>query len=161
MKFIDKKGRLFGVVNLIDLLFVLILVVAVIGGAKRLGGSKIVNEPDKEGHVKFMIQNVRQVTADSIVKGDKVYHYDKGTYLGVIENVELEPYKKESEYQGKIYQAEVPERFSVIIDVAANIGENEQTYTAGGEQMKMGNEYRMKTKTSAFFGTCIGVHVDK
>ncbi|MDO5713765.1 MAG: DUF4330 domain-containing protein [Tissierellia bacterium] len=161
MKIIDKKGRLFGVINIIDLLFILIILGAIFGGVKRFGGTKIINEPEKQGHAKYMIQNVRQVTVDNIRKGDKVYHYDKGTYIGEIDNIEVEPYREQTEYQGKFYMSEIPERFVVYIDVACDIGENDQTYTIGGEQTKIGNEYRMKSKTSAFWGTCIGVTVEK
>ena len=43
MKIIDKKGKLFGLVNIVDLI-VLLLVVAVIGVvATKLMGSKVTN----------------------------------------------------------------------------------------------------------------------
>lgn len=160
MKIIDKKGRLFGVINLIDLLFILLVVGAVVFGVKRVGGTRVANEPAQPGHMTLMVRNVRKVTVDNIKPGDKLYHYDKGVYLGEITDVRVEPLKDTTEYQGQFILAEVPDKYEVYIDVKAEVSENDQTYTIGGEQIKIGNEYRVKSKTSAFFGTCVGVGID-
>ena len=37
MKIIDKKGRLFGLINIIDLLVIVLLIALVAVGAKRFG----------------------------------------------------------------------------------------------------------------------------
>lgn len=41
MKFLDEKGRLFGKINLIDLLVVLMLVIVIVAVAWKLGGDKL------------------------------------------------------------------------------------------------------------------------
>lgn len=157
MKIIDKKGKLFGLINIIDLIFILIVIVAIVGGAKKLGGTRIVNEGTKKGQVTYMVYNVRKVTADNIRIGDQLRHYDKGTYIGEIVDKKVEAATQKTDWQGKWTNAELPDRYTVFITVDCEIGENDQTYTVGGEQTKIGGEYRMKTKTSAFFGTCMGI----
>ncbi len=157
MKLIDEKGRLFGLVNVLDLLFVLILAVAIVGGAKRLKGTRVVNDTSRRASVEFLVKEVRQVTVDNIKVGDEVYHYDKGTYFGKITKTWVEPYTEKVESgDGAWVMAQVPERYNVHIIIEGDMQESDQAYTFGGEQLKIGNEYRLKTKTSAFFGTCFG-----
>ena len=46
---IDKKGKLFGKINIIDLLFLIILIVAVVGGISRFKDSAISVESTSKG----------------------------------------------------------------------------------------------------------------
>lgn len=159
MKIIDKKGRLFGLINIIDLLFILIVALAIVGGMKKFGNKLPVKEEAREGQVTYFVQNIVQANVDQMKKGDPVYQYDKGTYLGEIEEVKVEPYTDVLDYQGEWINAPVPEKFNVYLTVKTSITENSDNYIAGGEQQRVGTEYRLKTKRNAFFGTCVAIQL--
>lgn len=156
---IDKKGKLFGLINIIDLAVLLALIAIVAVGLKRMEGPQVSATINKKGIVTYEISDVRQVTVDNIQEGDPLYHYDKNVYIGDILTKEVRPYTEEVEYEGQWINAEVPGKFSVIIEVDAEVQENDQFYTVGGEQTRVGIPYRMKNKSFAAFGTCFGVEI--
>lgn len=159
MKIIDKKGRLFGLVNVIDLLFLLIVLVAIVGGAKKFHKNIPVAERVQEGTVTFMVVNIRQLSVDQMVVGDTINHYDKGTLVGTIEDVKAEPFMDVLEDQGQFIQAPVPNRYQAFIKVKVDFSDGQDAYTVGGEPMRVGSEYRLKTKRTTFYGTCVNMSI--
>ena len=160
MKIIDKKGRLFGLINIVDLLVIILLLALVMVGVKRFGNKAAVGEATtKKGVITAEVKDVRDVTANNIKVGDPIYDYDKGTYLGKIVTAEVEPYKDKTEYQGKFYNAEVPDKFRVIITIDADVKETQDFYQVGTEQVRIGAEMRIKNKSITTFMTILGVEV--
>ena len=159
MKIVDEKGKLFGLVNLIDLLVVLVLVAVVFGGVKRLGSRPAVSDSSSKGIVTYEIKEVRQVTVDNIVVGDPIYHYDKGTYIGTIVDKKVEPFKDYVEYNGQWVNAEKEGRYVVTIEVEADVKESTENFVVGGEQTRVGVEQRLKNKRAAYFGNCLGIEL--
>lgn len=161
MKIIDEKGKIFGKINIIDLIFLIIIVVAIVGGVFRLKDSTIVAETSEHGTVTLMVTNVRDATVDNIKVGQDLYHYDKGVLFGNIKDKNVEPFTNPIDYEDEWIEADVPNRYIVYIDMDVDITETEKSYVIGGEEIRVGNEYRVKSKTSAFTGTCVGIQVDK
>ena len=161
MQVIDKKGKLFGIINIIDLLFLLILVVALVGGYFRFKDSSVVAESTNKGRITLLIDDVRKPTVDNIAEGQDLFHYDKGIFLGKIKAVNSGPYKRPSEFQGEWVEATVPGKYSVYIDLDVEVTQNEKAYTIGGEEIRVGGEYRLKSKTSTFTGVCVGIDVEE
>lgn len=157
---IDKKGKLFGKINIIDLLFLIILVVAVVGGISRFKDSAISVESTSKGRMTFLVDEVRMPTAENITEGQELYSYDKGTYMGKIAGKTVKPFEDAVEYEGQWVNAPVPDKYVVYVDVDVDIKESDKAYVVGGEEIRVGNEYRVKTKTSAFTGICVGIKKD-
>lgn len=157
---IDKKGKLFGKINIIDLLFLIILVVAVVGGASRFKDSAISVESTSKGRMTFLVDEVRMPTAENITEGQELYSYDKGIYMGKIVGKTVKPYEDAVEYEGQWVKAPVPDKYAVYVDVDVDIKESDKSYVVGSEEIRIGNEYRVKTKTSAFTGICVGIKKD-
>ena len=80
--------------------------------------------------------------------------------MGKITGKTVRPYEDAVEYEGQWVNAPVPEKFSVYLDVNVDIKESDKSYVVGGEEIRVGNEYRVKTKTSAFTGICVGITKD-
>lgn len=159
MKALDKRGKLFGIINLIDLFVLLIIGAILIFGISRMGSGVVSTAETKQGLVTYEISDVRDVTVNQIKVGDPVYHYDKGTYIGDISSVEVEPFRDVIDYNGRWIEADVPKKFVVTIGVSADLEENKDFYTAGGEQTRVGIQYRLKNKNFASFGTVIDVSI--
>lgn len=160
MKIIDKKGKLFGLINVIDLLVILCVIAIIAVGAKRLKSSTTVGSVEsKKGVVYAQISEVRKATVDGVKVGDPLYDYDKGTYIGKISKVDVEPFKKETEYQGKFYLAEVPEKYDVNIEIDVDVKETNDYYQVGTEQLRIGAQQRVKNKSIATFMVIMNVEV--
>lgn len=160
MKIIDKKGRLFGLINIIDLLVIILLIALVAVGAKRFGNKGPVGETTtKKGVITAEVKDVRDVTANNIKVGDPIYDYDKGTYLGKIVTAEVEPYKDKTEYQGKFYNSVVPDKYRVTMTIDADVKDTQDFYQVGTEQVRIGAEMRIKNKSITTFMTILGVEV--
>ncbi|MDY3118451.1 MAG: DUF4330 domain-containing protein [Peptoniphilus sp.] len=157
---IDKKGKLFGKINIIDLLFLLILVVAIVGGIARFKDSAISVESTSKGKMTFLVDEVRTPTVENIMEGQDLYSYDKGIFMGKIVGKTVRPYEDAVEYEGQWVNAEVPNKYSVYVDVDVDIKESDKAYVVGSEEIRVGNEYRVKTKTSSFTGICVGITKD-
>ncbi|WP_071025802.1 DUF4330 domain-containing protein [Peptoniphilus raoultii] len=161
MKLIDKKGKIFGLINIIDFFVILLIALAIVFGAKRLSKTPSAsNAQTKKGIVYMDIIEVKMATVSKVKEGDPLYDYDKGTYLGKIKSVSYEPYKEEVEYQGKFVLAEVPEKFVVHVEMECDIKETEEFYQVGSEQMRVGYQERVKNKNIATFATIMDVKVE-
>lgn len=92
MAIIDQKGRLFGLVNLLDLIVILAVL-----GAGGLLGYKTFMAPEAQTvggqtvQVQFLVGPVRQATVDELKVGAIVYDGKSDAQLGKIVAVETRP----------------------------------------------------------------------
>ncbi len=161
MKIINEKGKLFGLINVIDLIVLVILALLISGGVKRVRNAKpeMVSEP-KKTLVTVEVSEVRKPTIDGLVVGDPLYHYDKGTYFGEIVDVKVDSYKEPVEGDGKWILADVPEKYVATLTVEADGIETNDAIIVGGEQTRIGHQFRLKNKRVAVFGTILGVEIE-
>ena len=160
MKIVNEKGKLFGIINVIDLSVILILGLLLVGGAQRLKTRPIVVSDESPAIITFEVSDIRLATVENIVKGDPVYHYDKGGFIGNIEDVTYEPYKEPVEFNGQWVNAEVPDKYVATFKVKADVKDNPDVIIAGDEQIRIGVEFRVKNKKIALFARVMGIEVE-
>lgn len=87
---VDKNGKLFGKINLIDFIILLVVVIAVVFAALRVTGVVGGREPEKPVPVRmsFFGTEVPDYVMDYVSVGDKVYDYNAEVVLGAIESFE-------------------------------------------------------------------------
>ena len=85
---INKDGKLFGKISVIDILAVLIIVVLIAGIASRFSGkSNVVVSSGEKIKCTFLVKNVREYTADALKQGGPVYDKTSKEYIGEIVDV--------------------------------------------------------------------------
>ncbi len=160
MKIINEKGKLFGLINIIDLSVLVILILLVVGGVSRMKGKPIVASESTEGIISFEVEDVRMPSVENVKVGDPLYHYDKGDYLGEIIEVSHEPYKEPLESgDGKWINAEVPEKYIINFKIKADVKDSPDIVIVGGEQVRIGSQFRLKNKRVGFFATALEIDV--
>ncbi|NLY66775.1 MAG: DUF4330 domain-containing protein [Tissierellia bacterium] len=160
MKIIDNKGKLFGIINIVDLLVILLVALLVYGGVTRLKKSPIAEAETKKAIVTLEISDVRSATVDGIQVGDPLYHYDRGTLFGTIVDKRVEPYREPVESgDGRWVLAEVPEKYVVTLIVEADAKDTDDVVIIGGEHTRIGTQFKLKNKKIAVFSTILGVEV--
>ncbi|NLX61108.1 MAG: DUF4330 domain-containing protein [Tissierellia bacterium] len=160
MKIIDNKGKLFGIINVVDLVVILLVALVLYGGFTRLKKSPTAEAESKKALVTLEISDVRNATVDGIQVGDPLYHYDKGTFFGTIVDKKVEPYKEPVESgDGRWVLAEVPGKYVVTLTVEAEAKDTEDVVIIGGEHTRIGTQFKLKNKKIAVFTTILGVEV--
>jgi len=159
MKIINEKGKLFGIINIIDLSVLLIIGVLVFGGARRMKTKPIIATDPSNAIITFEVSNVRMATVENVIVGDPIYHYDKGGYIGKIIEVDYFPYTEPVESDGKWVDAEVPEKYVISMKLEAEVKDNPDVIIAGGEHTRIGVQFRVKNKKIAVFGTILGIEI--
>jgi len=118
----DKNGRLFGKISIIDL-FVVLLVVAVLVGIGIRYGAKATTAVQSSEKFECVIEvaNVREFTVKALEKGGIITDKKSEIELGEIVSVETEPTLFQSTTaDGRIVDAELPERYTCRVTIIAN-----------------------------------------
>lgn len=159
---IDKKGKLFGKINIVDLIVICIVLVAVVGVVFtkiKLDNSKVMSNPSNmlisssaqtdKLEIKLKIREVRDITRDAIIVGDEVYIAATDMYLGTVLRVDSTPSIRSVESDnGTAYLAEVPGRYDVTVVVEANGKKKDEGYfTDNNVQIFYGRDMEIKTST--------------
>ncbi len=151
MKIIDKKGRLFGKANILDLIIVFMIVVLGAAGFYKL---KTVNPTSfikpKPVDIRVIVREREEISLDKIKVGDILKEYDTGIVLGKIKNIDARPATIEVQTtSGEIKLAEIPERYDLYIDIAGNAVVNENAIISGNKELRIGNKLVLRTQLYA------------
>ncbi|WP_373000267.1 DUF4330 domain-containing protein, partial [Lutispora sp.] len=141
MKIIDKRGRLFGLVNIIDL-FITVILIALIGfGAYKIFKVNPTVAVDTEKiTMVYMFQEVRDVTYNAIEEGEIAKDYDKNSVYGKIVKKEAVPATRlVNTDDGRVVEAEVPERFDVKIYIEGNAVISNTGVYMGNQEIRIGS----------------------
>lgn len=152
MKIIDEKGRLFGKLNLIDLLVVLLLIAAVGAAAWKLVGSKAAETVADTGRsitYTVTIEDVNREAAEFAA-----------TQIGknLVNNAKI--------VDASITDAAVSDRAdSAHVDLAVTIAGNGQftgnVYKVGAQEVRVGYEYIVKTSEFELTGIITAMTVSE
>jgi hypothetical protein len=117
-RFLDGRGRIFGKVNLVDVLVVLVVIALLVFGVARIHGGSSTTVPLG---VTFRVQQVRKDTVDHLLQARGTLKDDSGTVLGTVEKVTAQPSQEEvlSPLSGKLQVQKSPLFQDVDITVRA------------------------------------------
>ena len=163
MKIIDEKGKLFGKVNLLDLLVIVLIVAAVVFVALKLGGV-IGSGENSEVEYKIEILAVRQETIDALNKnlnGIYATANDAGQILGDITDIEVRNARELTLLDsGEYTYAEHENKYDVTITVRAICSVKDKgIYVAGGTQILCGEEMKFSNGHCSTSGEVISINV--
>lgn len=157
---LDKKGKLFGKISIVDILVVVMILVMVAGAFiawQKINNNTVLTENKSliqnnsldSLDVSMRLKSVRQMTLDSIHVDDDVYMKDTGKYLGKVVSVSTEPTKQLIfDTKGNPILAETPERMDVIMVVRVP-GKRLKNgfYTADNIQLVYNSSFEIVTPT--------------
>ncbi len=164
MAIIDNKGKLFGKVNVIDLAIVLIIIlVAGVGYTMFFAGGKNVDNTNKIVEYDIEITLKTKEYADVIKVGDSIRDSVKGNYLGKVVDVQVLPATKVTEdlENGKFIQAEVPNRYDIVLSLEANGTVTSSNITAEGSEIAVGKRMYIKGKGYASEGYILAIRYEE
>lgn len=159
MKIINEKGKLFGVINIIDLIVIIVLVLIIVGGIKRAKAKPEVVGETRKALITIEVSNVKKPIADGFDVGQNLYFQDKDSLIGEITDIAVKPYTKNVMSGGKWYSKEAPGKYVATLTVMADVVETSEVIIVGGEEVRIGVEYKVKAKKVTATGTVLGIEV--
>jgi len=140
-RFLDERGRIFGKVNIVDVLVVLVIIAVVVFAVVRFTATSSPSEPLK---VTYRVEEVRQATVDAIQKSVPVngtVRDEGGTVLGKVLGTEVRP--TEVEYmtpEGELRAFDSPIFNDVFIVVRGEGSESGDTWRIGSVPIRVGKK---------------------
>lgn len=138
MKFVDKKGKLFGKISIIDLSILLIIILLCVGTYYKFFALDNTSVAQTMVPIKYDVQILgsRKFLPDAIKEGDILYDKVSNNSIGKISKVTEEPAKQVIQLlDGNFKECYVPERYDVTLTVEA-----EGTITSSGYRVNRAYE---------------------
>ncbi len=144
-----KNGKLFGKINLFDLLVILLILVLVVGiGYKFLVIDKEVAKNTVEVTYDLKIETVRDVTVKAFRLEDTVYHYKLEEPIGTVSAVNTSPAMDTLEsLSGKALSVPVEDRYDLVVTVKGTaVRQDDGNLMMGKVKLVEGTELRVATQ---------------
>ncbi|MCL6611467.1 MAG: DUF4330 domain-containing protein [Peptococcaceae bacterium] len=158
MKVMDEKGRVFGLINIVDLIILLVVVLAAAGAAykfthKSLQGKSVTVE------FQVMIPHLRPELAQAIKVGDRMVQ--GSSYTGVtVKDVQIKPgYSVNVDARGQRVESYDPFLKDVYVTNTGTTVLSSASITMGGQEVRVGKDYYVKSRDYEFKGTVVKVEV--
>lgn len=156
---IDKQGKLFGKINIIDLFIVFIIISAVAILGIKLSSGATTGGTTVPVTYTVKVEGIRKTSEEYFVPGEKVYN-DKDEFMGEI--VEVTNVKEAVRYElksnGEYAVVTDPSRIDLEVTIKANATENDKGFYIGGKiSVLAGSTKNLTTKDIEFHGTIIDV----
>ncbi len=160
---INKEGKLFGKISIVDIVAVLAIIVAGFGIYSRFfAGNEKVEVTKSHIEYKMKVSEVRIGTVDALKNyGGSIYDTTTKEYMGKIINAEYTEAKKESPLaNGTVKESLVPERYDVILTVSVDDGKINDSgfFTANNQKISAGSNYVFESKAAKTTGKIIDVY---
>ncbi len=119
MKIMDEKGRLFGVLNIIDLLIILFAAVVASVVIMFLSANSTINKAQTENKITIEVLAVEKDLCDAMKVDKKIYDRVQNKSLGTLVDVRVKPAEEYniSLQTGEHIKSAVPNRYNVELDI--------------------------------------------
>lgn len=162
MSVIDKKGRLFGKINILDFVIIIVILTLVIASANKILNINTDTSLDtKSIKVKLLVREREEFSLENIKVGDIIKEYDTGFIFGEISDIEVVPATKEVKtVNGEVNRAVIPERYDMFIIVDANAVVTENAIVSGNKELRIGNQLVFRTRLYALKSIILEIKQD-
>lgn len=164
---IDKNGKIFGKVNLLDVIIVLIVAACLAFGAIKLfsgilGGSA---SGVSQAEVTYTLEVTKRNEDyfEKINEGDMVYTKESDKPCGEIVGIEVVPsrYLTENKHNLSYELTEIEDRFDGRIKIKANLKFENPDFMLEKKSVKIGSDLELLTKGATLRGYVIGIEYDE
>lgn len=158
--FINKEGKLFGKVSIIDVFVVIVLLIAIFGIYTRFFTTNDRVEVTKQQiEYQIKIEKVRQGTFDALSKLGPVYDKTTKEYMGEITAVVSEDcYEEQELLDGSLVSSKVPDRMNIVVTIKVDgSASNTGYYTSDSKYLAAGSGFTISTKYVETSGEIISI----
>ncbi len=146
---INKEGKLFGKISVIDIAVILIIAVLAVGIYIRFSGTtQTIATAGEDIECTFLVRNIRMFSAEALERGGPVYDKTSKEYIGEITDVRIDKGEYQVNMADGTFQTIAPEdRYNayVTVEFEGKVGENGY-YTAANKYLAAGTSVVINTK---------------
>lgn len=116
----NKNGKLFGKISIIDIIVVVCIVVLAFGLYAKFTSSSDAVTSSEKANIEFVykVKSVRDYTVDGFRKGGPLYDSDTKEYMGEVVGVTTEPARMQvSLVDGTYTDLEIPNKYDAYVTV--------------------------------------------
>jgi len=164
MKLIDENGKLFGKINLIDLVVVFLILFLVAAVGYKVISPNVSTSPTAQGEVTALVKCAFR--SDNIVKsvqkGQRLVfgtNYINDAFITDVKS-NLADYTS-SDAQGNVHVVKHPVLKDIYITITAKISTNAPILKIGGQELCQGKKFTVKTQTLELDGTVESITISK
>lgn len=159
MSLFDSKGRIFGIINIIDLL-VILLIVVVVGRFALKSQNKPAGVQTKNIQITLLVKDVREATSGVIKEGDIVRETKTNLVLGKVTKVEVKPADTlVNTADGRVVNYPNPVLRDVYVTLVGTGTAGENAVVVGNSEVRIGTQLSVKTNIYAVITTVMGIKV--
>ncbi|MDD4239004.1 MAG: DUF4330 domain-containing protein [Desulfotomaculaceae bacterium] len=160
MRLVDEKGKLFGLMNIVDFL-VLVAVLLVLGGAAyKLKGQGSGDSASKTVKVTVLAPSIRPEMLTNIKVGDRMASGSSFTDV-VVKDITIRPaYSITTDSAGRRVEATDPYLKDLIVVVEGRTPISGATINLGGQEIRRNKDYYIKSLDYEFKGMILDVTIE-
>ncbi|SCY48954.1 DUF4330 domain-containing protein [Alkaliphilus peptidifermentans] len=147
MKLIDNKGRIFGKINIFDILIIIVLIFGLSWGYQRYTNNQpVAISEQSEVLVQIFIHDVRNVTTNAIQEGDRLHFSENHQFFGEIVDKQVTAAEKLVETEdGKIVKSQIPGKYDMLITVKGFGTITNRSIIIGSREIRVGMPLKVYT----------------
>lgn len=151
MKIINEKGKLFGIINLVDFLILIVAIIAIGAVGYKMLAAPVSEAvvPQKEATVVMRIRGAMPYLANEVEKIEKGEKLIAGNDFinGTVESVEVIPYSVTvTTDAGTLTEAVDPVKKDIFITVKSTGNPEAPIFKIGNQEVRAGRGFTFKTK---------------
>ncbi|NLU11078.1 MAG: DUF4330 domain-containing protein [Tepidanaerobacter acetatoxydans] len=159
MSLIDNKGRIFGLINIIDLL-VILLIIAIVGRFGTKAHQKSAGAVTKNIEVVLHVKEVRDATVDVVKVGDIVKETKTNAVLGKVTNIEVKPSETLVETaDGRVVVYPNPVYKDMLITLVGSGSAGDNAIVLGSNEIRVGTSLQLKTNLYSVTSTVMSINI--
>lgn len=137
---IDNKGKLFGKINIIDLIVICIILLSIALTFFKFNYNPIQNNKESTTfQYTMVVKGVRDFTVNAFKEGDNIYETSSENHLGKIIDIKKEPAKKYiADINGDLHLATIPEQNDLFLTIECDgVTSDKGLETVTGESIQI------------------------
>lgn len=152
MKIVNEKGKLFGIINVVDLVILLAVVVVVGAIIWQVFGNRVTDAVSKQEEVTIVVSiaGSHPDLVEEVLRQDLVGEQSLVVMniLAYITNVWLEDYVMQiPTADGTIVDATDPTQKTIYIEIKSQVAAGTASPSIGSQELRAGRTYIVKTQT--------------
>lgn len=165
MKIVNEKGKLFGLVNVIDLLIVCVVIIGLVGVLKYKDIGNIVNKLSSDDggsiYITYSINGVKDVSVEGVSIGDTFFDEDSRQIIGpVVEKSATNSMISTTNSNGEFAYSEIPDRYDLLIKVQAKGTWNDLEINVNNDDIHIGEKQEITSRISNFSAVIYNIETE-
>jgi hypothetical protein len=155
-----EKGKLFGLLNVVDIVVVLVVLAAIVGVVAKTHVLRKMTAKSAVVPVRTVvyIDDILPVEAQVPKAGDVIREFSSGDELGVVRAIQIEDHReKAADAQGNWHMNPVPGRKTLILTLDGSLTDSSNQIKVGTIDVKVGGKITITSDLYSFQGYIIDV----